>query len=85
MFVAGWRPFIGWGCGVILLYAYMLRDLMNWGVRAVGLEIPELPLPPLSDVFDLVIAMLGLASLRTVEKRWGVASQAVATSAPAKK
>ena len=28
MFVAGWRPFIGWVIGVALLYNFILRDLI---------------------------------------------------------
>ena len=35
LFVAGWRPFIGWVCGTALLYNFILRDLLifanpNW-------------------------------------------------------
>jgi len=30
IFVAGWRPFIGWVCGVALLYNFILRDIIAW-------------------------------------------------------
>jgi len=30
IFVAGWRPFIGWVCGVALAYNFVLRDLLIW-------------------------------------------------------
>ena len=29
-FVAGWRPFVGWVCGVSLFYAAMLEPLMRF-------------------------------------------------------
>jgi len=30
VFVAGWRPFIGWVCGVALAYNFVIRDLLIW-------------------------------------------------------
>ena len=30
LFVAGWRPFIGWICGVALAYNFVIRDLFIW-------------------------------------------------------
>ena len=30
VFVSGWRPFIGWVCGVALAYNFIVRDLLTW-------------------------------------------------------
>ena len=30
IFVAGWRPFIGWVCGFALLWHFILFDLLTW-------------------------------------------------------
>lgn len=62
VFVAGWRPFIGWVCGVGLAFAFLVNPILQWSSSQPG---PELP----SDIMmELVIALLGLGALRTVEK-----------------
>ncbi|GHF18299.1 hypothetical protein GCM10017044_11020 [Kordiimonas sediminis] len=73
LFVSGWRPFVGWVCGVALFWHFIGFDLLNW-VR--GLYWPDLlPLPVLGGADTLVtvlLSMLGLGGLRTVEKLKGV-------------
>jgi hypothetical protein len=65
MFVAGWRPFIGWVCGLGLANVYLVNPWLQW---LYGIKGPELPLDV---IVELVIAMLGLGTLRTVEKFGG--------------
>ena len=65
IFVAGWRPFIGWVCGVGLAFAFLINPIAQW---ATDLSGPDLPI---DIIMELVIAMLGLAGLRTVEKLTG--------------
>lgn len=65
MFVAGWRPFIGWVCGLGLANVYLVNPWLQW---LYGIKGPELPLDV---IVELVIAMLGLGTLRTVEKFCG--------------
>ena len=65
LFVAGWRPFIGWVCGTALLYNFILRDLLifanpNWS---------ELPALQMQELFSILFGMLGLGGLRTFEKK----------------
>lgn len=71
IFVAGWRPFVGWGCGVGLLYATVGHNLLAWLAQAQGW-----PAPPVVDS-DLLIytlgGLLGIGGLRTLEKVKGVA------------
>jgi len=71
LFVAGWRPFIGWVCGAALLYTYVLSPFIAWGLLMWAPAAP-LPVVPTDNLFELVLAMLGLGGLRTFEKLKGV-------------
>ena len=73
LFVAGWRPFIGWICGFGLLYATVFHNLLKWGSVGLGW-----PLPPAVDTDTLIYvlgALLGIGGLRTLEKVKGVATK----------
>ncbi len=67
VFIAGWRPFIGWVCGIGLAFAFLVNPVLQWTLGQSG---PELPL---DIILELVLGMLGLAGLRTVEKLSGAA------------
>lgn len=62
LFVVGWRPFIGWVCGMGLTNVYLINPWLQW---LYGIDRPKLPLDV---IVELIIAMLGLGTLRTVEK-----------------
>ena len=66
-FVAGARPFLMWVCGLGFLFAFFINPMLQW--LAPGLGSPELPLEAM---MELTLAMLGLATLRTVEKVRGI-------------
>jgi hypothetical protein len=72
VFVAGWRPFIGWVCGLALFYQFLLSPLTMWGGYIAGYPIPN---PPTLDehLWELLFGMLGMGALRTFEKLKGVA------------
>lgn len=72
LFVSGWRPFIGWVCGIALTYNFIIYPLMLWSVNAYGASFTP---PPLfaDNLMELVMGMLGLAGYRTYEKIKGVA------------
>lgn len=74
LFVSGWRPFIGWCCGIGLAYVFLLYPLFTWWA---ALYRPAFVPPVLvvDHLFELVTAMLGLGGLRTFEKLKGVASK----------
>lgn len=63
IFVAGWRPFIGWVCGVALLYNFILRDIIAWLSPE---QIP--PALQMDHLITILLGMLGLGGLRTYEK-----------------
>ena len=71
LFVAGWRPFIGWVCGVALAYTYIVTPFWAW---ILTLYYPDktMPVLPTDNLFELVLAMLGLGGLRTFEKIRGI-------------
>jgi hypothetical protein len=74
MFVAGWRPMIGWVCAAALVSQYIVRPLIMWGFSLAHYPIP--PLPGLDDnLWQLMMGMLGMGGLRTFEKVKGVASK----------
>lgn len=67
VFVAGWRPFIGWVCGVALCYQFVLRPVITWAVPSLGYTVAEMP--GLDDnLWELMFGMLGLGGLRSYEK-----------------
>ena len=74
IFVAGWRPFIGWVCGAGIAWAFIGQPIANWAVEAFGLGVP-LPIIPTDNLMELVLAMLGMGGLRTFEKLRGVARE----------
>lgn len=67
VFVAGWRPFIGWVCGVALAYQFILRPIISWLAPSMGYSIASMP--GLDDnLWELMFGMLGLGGLRSYEK-----------------
>jgi hypothetical protein len=72
-FTSGWRPAIGWVCGLALLFQYILRPVLMWYGVITGHQWP--PLPGIDDnLWQLMLGLLGLGGLRTFEKTKGVAS-----------
>jgi len=63
LFVAGWRPFIGWVCGLAFAYHFILFPI----IRTIypDVQFPKLDTEPL---FTVLLGMLGLGGLRTFEK-----------------
>lgn len=74
VFVSGWRPFIGWVCGLALAYQYLFRPLALAIAAGTGHPIVEMPGLD-SSLWELMFGMLGLGGLRTMEKLNGVASK----------
>lgn len=67
VFVSGWRPFIGWVCGLGWCYNFLVYPALQWyaAVYAPTFKYP----PPLADMLiELTFGMLGLATIRTFEK-----------------
>jgi hypothetical protein len=76
LFVAGWRPFIGWTSGLALAYTWIVAPIAK-----SLFQLTELPIIDPSQIYPIVFAMLGIAGMRTYEKKIGVAA---GTSAPSR-
>lgn len=71
--VSGWRPAIGWVCGAGCAWNWIGLPVSQLVMSALGHSIAMTP-ADLSQMMPLLLGMLGMGSLRTVEKIKGVAS-----------
>lgn len=67
IFVAGWRPFIGWSCGLALFYTYLAQPVVTFILVQQGQYI-DLPPVDLGAMMPVLLGMLGLGGLRSWEK-----------------
>ena len=75
-FVSGWRPAIGWICTLSMFVNFILVWVMKlaaliFGKPEIGALLPTIPSDQL---WPLTLGMLGIGTLRSVDKRNGVAS-----------
>jgi hypothetical protein len=68
IFVSGWRPFVGWVCGVALVYNYIVMPFIVWIVRNFYPESPPMPALDMAELMTLLIGMLGLGYMRSRDK-----------------
>ena len=71
LFVAGWRPFIGWVCGTAFAYHFVALPITKVVSAYFGQEIPEVAFD-MTTLTTVLMGMLGLGGLRTFEKFKGV-------------
>lgn len=71
IFVAGWRPFIGWVCGFSFAYHFIVQPLLLFIAAAFGSEIST-PVFDMDSLFTVLMGMLGLGGLRSLEKSRGL-------------
>ena len=67
LFVSGWRPFVGWTCGVALCYHFVLQPFLMFVLSSTGNPM-ELPVFHMETLTTVLMGMLGLGGLRTYEK-----------------
>lgn len=85
MWVAGWRPAIGWTCAVALFVAYVPKAVVITGIWSYqafviihgaadihSVSLPDFPDLGVTDLIGLLGGMLGIAGLRSFEKTKGV-------------
>ncbi|MBK25872.1 MAG: hypothetical protein CME70_17865 [Halobacteriovorax sp.] len=72
VFVAGWRPFIGWVCGVAMAYNYVVQPILIFTLAQFDYLV-ALPALDLGEMMPVLMGMLGLGSLRSFEKYKGIA------------
>jgi len=77
IFVAGWRPFVGWIGGAALAYQFLLYPLLVWCwtfLQAKGIVPATLPAPPVLNtgaLLTVVTGMLGIGGMRSYDKSKG--------------
>ena len=81
IFVAGWRPFIGWVGGFSLAWTFLVQPMLVWLVTVMGYAgtFPVLDTGPL---LTLVFAMLGVGTMRSFDKYSGTDTKAVGVPKP---
>ncbi len=72
IFVSGWRPFIGWTCGVSLAMILVVNPMLEWAMILSGKDYP-VPQFPQELMMLILVPILGIGTLRTAEKLRGKA------------
>lgn len=68
LFVAGWRPGLAWTFVFVIALHYLFRPLLLWA-SLLWLNDPlELPAFDVSEIWPVLLGLLGLGGYRTVEK-----------------
>jgi len=71
IFISGWRPFIGWTCGAAFAYHFIVQPFLTYILAVFGYKF-LLPVFDMSTLSTVLMGMLGLGSLRTVERIQGM-------------
>ena len=72
LWVAGWRPAIGWVAALGVSWAFVGQPICQWLATVYGINPESFPQFPMDQIMELVLAMLGLSGLRTFEKLKGL-------------
>ena len=72
IFKGGWRPFIGWTCGLAFFYHFVGQPVTIFVLTVTGTEIPTLPEFDMGTLLTVLGGMLGIGGLRTYEKQKGI-------------
>ena len=70
VFVAGWRPAIGWTCAMAFMFMYVVAPLATW-VAAFFNHIVPIPQFDTNALMSLTTGMLGLGAMRSFDKKQG--------------
>jgi hypothetical protein len=68
LFKGGWRPSIGWICGLALFWSFILQPFLVFFLLVFGVDLPPLPEVGTADLMPILLGMLGLGGLRSYEK-----------------
>ena len=74
LFVAGWRPCVGWVCCAALSWTYILQPIAAFALAQFG-YLTALPRLDMGEMMPILLGMLGLGGLRSWEKTKGVAAK----------
>lgn len=77
LFVAGWRPAVGWSCAAAFVYSFVVQPFAVFVIACAGLKVVP-PTLDLSTMMPVLLGMLGLAGMRTYEKVQGASTDSQA-------
>jgi len=72
IFIAGWRPFVGWTCGLALFVHFLFIPIADVVTAYLGYAPPSYPAFDMDTLMTVLLGMLGLGGLRTYEKQKGI-------------
>ncbi len=85
VFVAGWRPFMGWVGGSAMCYQFLLYPVLTWGWKLFQANgwVPETLDPPpvlaADELWVVITGMLGIAGMRSFDKARGSQTDSLGT------
>lgn len=68
MFVSGWRPAVGWVCVSAYAYNYVAMPIIVWAASWMDKTAPAMITLDTGELTTLLFGMLGIGTLRTIEK-----------------
>ncbi len=71
VFVAGWRPCVGWVCAAALAFHFIVAPVVEWAGALWGFHLP-VPSFDMDSLLFVLGSLLGIGSLRTLEKTKGL-------------
>ena len=74
MFVAGWRPAIGWICALGMAGNFLIIPFVNMGLELAGTDV-LIPMIQLAEMMPVLMGMLGLGAMRSFEEAKGVSRE----------
>ena len=72
IFKGGWRPFIGWVCGIAFFYHFVCQPIIVFVLTIFGVSIVNLPEFEMNTLLTVLGGMLGIGGLRSYEKSKGL-------------
>tara|TARA_R100000406_G_C3075084_1_gene115301 strand:- start:10 stop:408 length:399 start_codon:yes stop_codon:yes gene_type:complete len=74
MFVAGWRPAVGWCCVLGMAGNFLIIPMANFTLALMEVQV-NIPLIDLETMMPVLMGMLGLGAMRSYEKVKGVSRE----------
>lgn len=72
LFVAGWRPMVGWICAAAFAWQYVICPVANYCVALTGHPPLVLPVLDTADLDTLLFGLLGMGAMHSYEKVKGI-------------
>jgi hypothetical protein len=69
LFKSGWRPFVGWACGIGFVWATLVRPIIEFAFAAAGHPLVGLPVVQTDLLVTMLGGLLGLGGMRSYEKK----------------